>query len=61
MAARELTWFKSSHSDDQEHSACVEVALQPQVTALRDSKAPMAGQLAVPHRAWSALLTALRP
>ena len=61
MTARELTWFKSSRSDSQEHSECVEVALAAEVTAVRDSKTPAAGQLAVPHRAWSALLTALRP
>ncbi|OXM61674.1 DUF397 domain-containing protein [Amycolatopsis vastitatis] len=61
MAARELVWFKSSHSDaDTEHSTCVEVALTSEVTAVRDSKAPGAGHLTVPHPAWSALLSSLR-
>jgi hypothetical protein len=61
MTARELTWFKSSHSDTStEHATCVEVALAPQVTAVRDSKAPADGHLAVPPRAWSALLNTLR-
>jgi hypothetical protein len=52
-------WIKSSHSEGAEHSNCVEVLLQPQVTAIRDSKAPAAGHLAVPSPAWAALLTAL--
>jgi hypothetical protein len=58
--ARERTWFKSSHSEGQEHQTCVEVALTSQVTAVRDSKAPAAGHLTVPHPAWSALLSSLR-
>jgi Domain of unknown function (DUF397) len=61
MAGRELMWFKSSHSDaDTEHSTCVEVALEPRTTAVRDSKAPAAGHLTLAHPAWSALLSALR-
>ena len=59
MRPRELTWFKSNRSEAQEHSNCVEVALAPEVTAVRDSKSPEAGHLAVPHQAWSALLTTL--
>lgn len=61
MTTRELTWFKSSYSETwKEHQTCVEVALAPEATAVRDSKAPEAGHLAVPHQAWSALLTTLR-
>jgi len=60
MRPHELTWFKSSRSEEQEHSNCVEVALAPEITAVRDSKAPDAGHLTVPHQAWSALLTTLR-
>ncbi|RSM47861.1 DUF397 domain-containing protein [Amycolatopsis balhimycina DSM 5908] len=61
MAARDLVWFKSSHSDaDTEHSTCVEVALDTGSTAVRDSKAPGGGHLTVPHPAWSALLSSLR-
>ena len=61
MAARELAWFKSSHSDvDAEHSTCVEVALTTQSTAVRDSKAPTAGHLTLPHNAWRAFLTSVR-
>jgi hypothetical protein len=61
MASREPMWFKSSHSDaDTEHSTCVEVALDTGTTAVRDSKAPAAGNLTVPNPAWSALLSSLR-
>ena len=58
--ARKRTWFKSSYSEGQEHQTCVEVALDTGTTAVRDSKAPGAGHLTVPHSAWSALLTSLR-
>ncbi len=58
--ARERSWFKSSYSEGQEHQTCVEVALTSAVTAVRDSKAPGAGHLTVPHPAWSALLSSLR-
>lgn len=58
--ARERTWFKSSYSEGQEHQTCVEVALTSEATAVRDSKAPAAGHLTVPHSAWSALLGSLR-
>jgi hypothetical protein len=58
--AHERTWFKSSFSEGQEHQTCVEVALTSKVTAIRDSKAPTAGHLTVPHPAWSALLSSLR-
>jgi len=56
----ERTWFKSSHSEGQEHQTCVEVALTSEVTAVRDSKAPAAGHLTVSHPAWNALLGSLR-
>ncbi|MDX3188939.1 DUF397 domain-containing protein [Streptomyces sp. MN03-5084-2B] len=58
--AREQTWFKSSHSEGQEHQTCVEVALDTRTTAVRDSKAPAAGHLTVPHPAWRALLSSVR-
>ncbi len=56
----ERTWFKSSHSEGQEHQTCVEVALTTEDAAVRDSKAPAAGHLTVPHPAWNALLGSLR-
>jgi uncharacterized protein DUF397 len=55
----ELAWTKSSYSNGDEHSTCVEVAITPQATAIRDSKAPASGQLAVPHPTWRALLAHL--
>ncbi|WP_372668654.1 DUF397 domain-containing protein [Amycolatopsis kentuckyensis] len=60
MAPRGRTWFKSSYSEGQEHQTCVEIALDETATAVRDSKAPDAGHLTVPHRAWSELLSSLR-
>ncbi|MFE0023601.1 DUF397 domain-containing protein [Amycolatopsis sp. NPDC059021] len=47
------TWFKSSYSPDK--ADCVEVRLSEKV-GIRDSKAPEAGQLAVPGETWKALL-----
>jgi uncharacterized protein DUF397 len=52
-------WTKSSHSEGAEHSNCVEVLLQPQAIAVRDSKAPEAGHLTLPNPAWAALITSL--
>lgn len=60
MTPHGRTWFKSSYSEGQEHQTCVEIALHETGTAVRDSKAPDAGHLTVPHRAWSGLLTSLR-
>ncbi|MGW4060518.1 DUF397 domain-containing protein [Amycolatopsis sp. NPDC004747] len=36
------------------------MALTPETTAVRDSKAPTAGHLTVPSPAWNALLSSLR-
>ncbi len=51
-------WHKSSHSTDT--SNCVEVAVAGPVVALRDSKNPTGGVLALPPPAWQAFTTALR-
>ncbi|QWF84699.1 DUF397 domain-containing protein [Amycolatopsis sp. CA-230715] len=56
MAAVAWTWVKSSYSDGYEESKCVEVALGTQVTAVRDSKAPSAGNLLVPAQSWQVFL-----
>ncbi|MGH3881872.1 MAG: DUF397 domain-containing protein [Pseudonocardiaceae bacterium] len=51
-------WRKSSRSTDT--SNCVEMAFAGPVVALRDSKNPAGGVLAVPPHAWTAFTTALR-
>jgi hypothetical protein len=51
-------WHKSSHSSDT--SNCVEMAVAGPVVALRDSKNPTSGMLALPAPAWRAFTTALR-
>ncbi|MGK3207334.1 DUF397 domain-containing protein [Amycolatopsis sp. MEPSY49] len=60
MTSHGRTWFKSSYSEGQEHQTCVEIALDEGVTAVRDSKAPDAGHLTFPRRAWFELLNSLR-
>ncbi|HKN52520.1 MAG TPA: DUF397 domain-containing protein [Amycolatopsis sp.] len=61
MADRELTWFKSSRSGNNDKSDCVEVAFASQVTAVRDSKTPSAGHLMLSRAAWSSFLGSVRP
>jgi len=58
MTSHELTWFKSSHSGGGTGD-CVEVAIDQEATAVRDSKSPASGRLAVPHPAWQAFLAEL--
>jgi hypothetical protein len=59
MPSHELTWLKSSHSSVGESSDCVEVAFTPRHTAVRDSKAPANGHLALPRPSWRAFLSTL--
>ena len=51
-------WRKSSRSSDKAN--CVEVAVTTGAVAVRDSKHPTGGVLAVPPPAWIAFTTALR-
>jgi hypothetical protein len=46
-------WYKSSHSGG---SGCVEVLITEQFVAVRDSKAPSAGELTFTPREWQAFL-----
>ncbi|HEY6421958.1 MAG TPA: DUF397 domain-containing protein [Pseudonocardiaceae bacterium] len=51
-------WRKSSRSTNT--SNCVEVAVTAGAVAVRDSKHPTGGALAVPPPAWTAFTAALR-
>ncbi|MDS1272576.1 DUF397 domain-containing protein [Lipingzhangella sp. LS1_29] len=53
-----LSFRKSSYSDS--HDNCVEVAGLPTGVALRDSKHPEAGHVAVPADAWVSFLATLK-
>jgi hypothetical protein len=59
--SEQLKWFKSSYSDS-EGSDCVEVALTPTTTHIRDTKLAAASpQLKVRATAWSAFISAVQP
>lgn len=48
------TWRKSSFSQGNGNSDCVEIAWAPHLTAMRDSKNPNGGMLTVSESAWDA-------
>ncbi|XVV36179.1 DUF397 domain-containing protein [Streptomyces sp. CA-100214] len=49
-----LTWFKSSYSSSGDGNSCVEIALTPRTTHVRDSKYRDAGsRLALGADAWA--------
>ncbi|SNS22119.1 DUF397 domain-containing protein [Actinomadura mexicana] len=50
-----IHWRKSTRSED--HGNCVELAALPHAVAIRDSKAPGAGHLALTPQAFADLLT----
>lgn len=54
-----MDWRKSSSSEGNTNSDCVEIAKTPEVTAVRDSKNPEGGLLTLPESAWQALRTSL--
>lgn len=53
----ELKWRKSTYSADYN---CVEVAVTPEVAAIRDSKARDAGHCTVSATGWRAFLARVR-
>ncbi|SFO91363.1 protein of unknown function [Amycolatopsis arida] len=55
----ELTWRKSRHSDGHDHSNCVEVAVTPELIAVRDSKDPDGGRLTLSPTTWRAFTRAV--
>ncbi|MFR9728688.1 DUF397 domain-containing protein [Saccharopolyspora sp. MS10] len=54
---RQLEWRKSTRSGDYN---CVEVALSPEVAAVRDSKAPEGRHVAVSAARWGFFLQGLK-
>lgn len=55
-----MNWRKSSFSQGNTNSDCVEIAKTPAVTAVRDSKNPDGGTLMLSEGAWQALRAAIR-
>lgn len=55
-----MNWRKSTFSEGNGNSDCVEIAKLPAVTAVRDSKNPEGGKLTLPDSAWRALRASLR-
>jgi len=54
---RDRLWRKSSYSGQYN---CVEVALTSEIAAVRDSKNPAAGHLAVSPRQWGFFVRSLK-
>lgn len=54
-------WRKSSYSGGGNDDNCVEVANVPAAIAIRDSKEPLGGMLAVPGSSWKSFCADLRP
>ncbi|MCP9212453.1 DUF397 domain-containing protein [Streptomyces cucumeris] len=53
MSSTEGDWFKSSYSGGG-GGECIEVAIDPAVVRIRDSKDVAGGSLVVTHDAWTA-------
>jgi hypothetical protein len=52
-------WRKSSYSEANGNSDCVEVAWTPATTVVRDSKNPDGGMLTIAESSWHAFRTAV--
>jgi hypothetical protein len=63
-ALRDSDWatvrFRKSSASDTTGGNCVEVGARPGVIGVRDSKAPGAGLVELPARAWGRFLLALQ-
>ncbi|QYX79932.1 DUF397 domain-containing protein [Streptomyces akebiae] len=53
-------WRKSSYSGDGDGDNCVEIAITPTHTAVRDSKAPARATLTFPAPSFTAFISALK-
>ncbi|MEU2714920.1 DUF397 domain-containing protein [Streptomyces sp. NPDC007205] len=53
-------WRKSSYSGPDDGNNCVEIATTPTHTAIRDSKDPAIGTLAVPAGSFTLFIEALK-
>ncbi|WP_255949935.1 DUF397 domain-containing protein [Streptomyces odontomachi] len=51
--ASELAWFKSSYSDGTNGESCVEIATNPGIVHVRDSKDVDGPRLALTAGAWA--------
>ncbi|AXL90777.1 DUF397 domain-containing protein [Streptomyces sp. CB09001] len=51
-----LAWFKSSYSSGPEGDSCVEIATEPAIVHVRDSKHLGGPQLAFAPAAWTGFL-----
>ncbi|MEV0056677.1 DUF397 domain-containing protein [Saccharopolyspora shandongensis] len=58
MPLEQMIWQKSSYSGQS--GSCVEVALVPEVVAVRDTKDRDGAVLVFPRRQWAAFLLGLR-
>ncbi|SDX03335.1 protein of unknown function [Saccharopolyspora shandongensis] len=58
MPLGQMIWRKSSYSGQS--GSCVEVALVPEVVAVRDTKDRDGAVLMFPRRQWAAFLSGLR-
>ncbi|MDI2126573.1 DUF397 domain-containing protein [Yinghuangia seranimata] len=59
MSTVRAVWRKSSYSGNTQGN-CVEAALLVEGVGVRDSKAPLLGDLTVEARSWASLVTGLK-
>lgn len=55
--ASELAWFKSSYSGGTNGESCVEIAIEPSIIHIRDSKNVAGPRLALTPGAWANFVT----